>query len=181
TLHAAVACYDAALSVYTREVLPVDHHRVAQAAGRLLFEEGDWQEAARYLATALDALDDLFALEVTAQGRRGMLKVGGDLTAYLAYALVRAGGAEVARQAAEALERGRARATGEAVARQEAQLAAAERLAPDVLKAFREASDRLAAIALTEGTVRTFPPLTAMTGTVPAAGGAEETPAVLER
>jgi len=53
-------------------------------------------------------------------------------------------------QAAEALERGRARATGEAVARQQAQLAAAAQIAPDLLSQFRQASDRLVSIALTE-------------------------------
>jgi tetratricopeptide (TPR) repeat protein len=177
TLHDAIACYDSALSVYTREVLPVNHHRVAQAVGILLFEEGDWEQATHYLAKALDALDDLFTLEVTARGRQATLKVGGDLTEHLAYALARTGRADSARQAAEALERGRARATGEAIARQEAQLEAAELLAPDLLRAFRQASDRLAAVALIGHTARTSPSLIDTTETM----GAADTSGVLER
>ena len=151
-LQEVMDCYDAVLSVYTRQVLPADHHRIAQSAGMLLFKEGDWENAARYLATALDALDDLFALEITARGRKAVLRAGGDLTAHLAYALLRTGAADAVRPAAEALERGRARATGEALTRQQAQLAAAERLAPELLERFREASHRLVKIALGDKT-----------------------------
>jgi CHAT domain-containing protein/tetratricopeptide (TPR) repeat protein len=147
-MQAAVSCIDAALTVYTREVLPVDHRRIAQSMGMLLFKEGDWQNAARYLVMALDALDDLFTLEVTAYGRQATLVSSADLTAHLAYALTRVGGDANSLLAAEALERGRARATGEAVARQEAQIAAAERLAPELLERFRMASNHLAMLTL---------------------------------
>ncbi len=147
-LQLAIACIDASLSVYTREVLPADHRRIAQSIGMLLFKEGDWNNAGRYLIMGLDALDDLYTLEVTAYGRQTTLITSGDLTAHLAYALIRASDATDAWQAAEVLERGRARATGEAMARQEAQLAAAGRLAPELLERFREASSRLAAITL---------------------------------
>lgn len=150
TLQEALSCYDAALSVYTREALPTEHRRIAQQLGMLLFRERDWGRASRYLASALDALDDLFTLDVTTHGRQVELASGGNLTASLAYALVRSGRSAAVLQAAEALERGRARATGEAVARQQAQLAAAQRIAPDLLSQFRQASDRLVPIALTE-------------------------------
>jgi CHAT domain-containing protein/tetratricopeptide (TPR) repeat protein len=172
-MQTAISCIDASLTIYTREVLPVDHHRITQSMGMLLFKDGDWLNAARYLGKALDALDDLFTLEVTSRGRQATLITSADLTAHLAYALVRAGGTTNAWQAAEALERGRARATGEAMARQEAQLVAAQRLAPELLERFREASHRLAAITLknsvptitletmsiTEGTAETQVPL----------------------
>ena len=147
-LQEVMVCYDAVLSVYTRQVLPADHHRIAQSIGLLLFKEGDWKNAARYLATALDALNDVFTLEITSHGRKATLKAGGDLAAHLAYALLRTGEVDAAWRAAEALEHGRARATGEAMARQEAQLAFASLLAPELLERFREASDRLVQISL---------------------------------
>lgn len=163
-LHAAISCIDASLTVYTREVLPVDHRRVAQSMGMQLFKEGNWQNAARYLSTALDALDDLFTLEVTMHGRQTTLATSADLTAHLAYALVRGDGLTNNVQAAGALERGRARATGEAVARQEAQLAAAERLAPKLLEQFREASNRLAAITLKNSSSTTLQEMMSIAG-----------------
>jgi CHAT domain-containing protein/tetratricopeptide (TPR) repeat protein len=147
----ALFSYDAALDIYTLDAFPAHHHRIAYAIGMRLFDESEWDQSAKYLEKALDALDDLYTLEVTARGRRATLLTSGELTAHLAYALVRAGGASGGLQAAEALERGRARATGEAMARQEAQLAAAERLAPALLEQFREASNQLAAIALKDG------------------------------
>src|SRR5207302_9889569 len=91
-MQAAISCIDASLTVYTRELLPVDHLRITRSAGMLLFKDGDWPKASRYLAMALDALDDLFTLEVTSRGRQATLITGADLTAHLAYALVRAGG-----------------------------------------------------------------------------------------
>ena len=151
-LREAIACYDAVLSIYTRQVLPADHRRLAQSVGMMLFKEGDWKSAARYLSTALDALDDLFTLEVTTYGRKSTLKAGGDLAAHLAYALIRTDQVDAAWQAIEALERGRARATGEAIAYQEAQVAVAKRLTPDLLERFREVSNRLVTISLVGGT-----------------------------
>jgi CHAT domain-containing protein/tetratricopeptide (TPR) repeat protein len=151
-LREIVVCYDAVISVYTREVLPADHYRIAQSIGMLLFKEGDWKNAARYLATALDALDDLFILEITTYGRSATLKAGNDLTAHLAYALVRTGTVDAAKLAAEALERGRARVTGEVITRQEAQLTAARRLIPEhLLEQFRDISGRLVKISLVDG------------------------------
>ncbi len=151
-LREIVACYDAVVSVYTREVVPADHYRIAQSIGMFLFKEGDWNNAARYLATSLDALDDLFILEITAYGRKATLKAGSDLTAYLAYALIRTGTVDAAKLAAEALERGRARVTGEAITRQEAQLTAARKLVPEpLLEQFRDASGRLIKISLVGG------------------------------
>lgn len=150
-LRESMVCYDAVLSVYTRQVLPADHHRIAQSVGIFLFKEGDWKNAARYLATALDALDDLYILEITAYGRKAALKAGGDLAAHLAYALLRTGKVHAARQAAEALERGRARATGEVITRQEAQLAVARQLVPELLERFRESSNQLVKISLVSG------------------------------
>jgi len=151
-LQEIVACYDAVVSVYTREVLPADHYRIAQSVGMLLFKESDWKNATRYLATALDALDDLFLLEITTYGRKTTLKAGNDLTAYLAYALIRTGTADAVKLAAEALERGKARVTGEAITRQEAQLTAARKLVSEpLLEQFRDASSRLIKISLVGG------------------------------
>ena len=144
----AVACYEGALSVITRAAMPADHRRIAQRAGMALFQRGEWAAAVAFLAMALDALDDLFALSVTRQGRATELTAGGDLAAHLAYALLRADAPGAAMHAAVALERGRARATGEAIARQQAQLAAAAHVAPALLEAFHAASDRLVTIAL---------------------------------
>jgi CHAT domain-containing protein/tetratricopeptide (TPR) repeat protein len=147
-LRGAVACYDAALQEYHLSLFPVEHRIVAQAAGDLLFTTGDWAGAARYLATALDAVDALFSLSITAYGRQTGLVAGGDLTARLAYALIRSEEQDVALDAAAALERGRARATGEAVLRQEEQLRVARRLDPALMATFRVAADQLAASTL---------------------------------
>lgn len=146
TLEAALACYNEALTVYRREVMPGLHRQITEKAGKLLFKEGQWSRAARYLGAAFDALDDLFTLEITARGRQTSLKANSDLTAHLAYASIRAGEMDALWRAAEALERGRARMTGEAIARQEAQFGAAEQLAPDLLAAFRDVSNRLVAL-----------------------------------
>jgi CHAT domain-containing protein/tetratricopeptide (TPR) repeat protein len=156
-LREIVACYDAVVSVYTREVLPADHYRITYSIGMYLFQEGDWKNAARYLATALDALDDLFLVEITTYGRKATLKAGNDLTAYLAYALIRTDTVDAAKRAAEALERGRARITGEAATRQEAQLTAASKFVPEsLLEQFRAASDCLMRISLVVGTSDTL-------------------------
>ena len=174
TIEAALACFDAALTVYTREVLPPAHHAIAYSVGLYLFDERWWAKAADYLAAALDSLDDLFTLEVTAHGRHAILTSGGDLTARLAHALVRTQGADAALRAAEALERWRARATGEAIMRQEAQLAAAKELAPGLVAAFRDASRRLMTIALAGDAMRSAP-----TRAFHAAGSGQEPGAAL--
>ncbi len=145
---AAAACYDAAFTVYTPKVQPVATYTLAYAAGIHMFERGHWVLAARYLAWALDAIDELFRLEITAQNRQSMLKEGASLTGCLAYALIRSQTPQHLWQAAEALERGRARATGEAIMRQEAELEVAERLAPDLLRELRRAGNRLSALTL---------------------------------
>lgn len=171
SLHEALLCYNAALDVYTREIFPAHHHRIAQSIGMRLFDASLWVQAAHYLSTALDALDDLFTLEVTTHGRQATLVTSTDLTAHLAYALVRGDGLTNNVQAARALERGRARATGEAISRQEAQLAAAERLAPELLERFRETSNRIAVISSKKGSSTT------LQGIISTAGDTGETPA----
>jgi len=139
-LQAAITCYEAALTVYKREVLPGEHFRIAQSAGMLLFEEGEWEKAANILTSALDTLDDLFALEVTVLGRQATLTEGKELISHLAYAYTRIGQIDTA---AKVLERGRARITGEAIARQEAQIIQVEQLDPDLLVEFRRLSNQL--------------------------------------
>ncbi|MFL5666526.1 MAG: CHAT domain-containing protein [Ktedonobacteraceae bacterium] len=156
-LRQALIYYDAALDIYTLDAFPAHHHRIAYAIGMRLFDESEWDQSAKYLEKALDALDDLYTLEVTALGRRATLVTSGELTAHLAYALLRVGGVSRGLQTAEALERGRARATGEAVARQEAQLSAAKRLAPELLVRFREASNRLTEVMLKIDVSTTMP------------------------
>jgi hypothetical protein len=147
-LREAVAGYEAALTEYPRQVSPSMHRLLAQGVGELLFSEGRWAEAAKYLDAALNALDDLYSLSVTTPGRQGELSKGGDLAVQLGYALVRAGGEQAALKAAEALERSRARATGEALARERAQIEDAIRVAPELLGEFRSANQRLAEATL---------------------------------
>jgi hypothetical protein len=53
----AIACYDNALTVYTREDVPEEHRRVARAAGYLLLSRGERDRAAVYLASTLDSLE----------------------------------------------------------------------------------------------------------------------------
>jgi CHAT domain-containing protein len=144
----AIACYDAALQEYPRELQPAAHRQVAFNAGMLFLLTGNWARAVPYLETALDAVDDLYSISLTARGREEQLSAGGDLTAHLAYALVRAGGTHAAQWAAAALERGRARATGEAVQRQEEELRVAGQVDPELLTAFRAAADRLVAAGM---------------------------------
>ncbi|GAC1343618.1 MAG: hypothetical protein NVSMB27_03670 [Ktedonobacteraceae bacterium] len=139
-LRTAITCYEAALTVYKREVLLGEHFRIAQSAGMLLFEEGEWEKAVNILTSALDTLDDLFALEVTVLGRQATLTEGKELISHLAYAYTRIGQIDTA---ANVLERGRARITGEAIARQEAQIIQVEQLDPDLLVEFRRLSNQL--------------------------------------
>jgi CHAT domain-containing protein len=139
-LQTAITCYEASLTVYKREILPGEHFRIAQSAGMLLFEEGEWEKAVNILTSALDTLDDLFALEVTVLGRQATLTEGKELISHLAYAYTRIGQIDTA---AKVLERGRARITGEAITRQEAQIIQVERLDPDLLVEFRRLSNQL--------------------------------------
>jgi CHAT domain-containing protein len=148
TARQAVVCFDQSLRVFTREVAPAEHRQIAQFAGDMLFDEGDWSGAAERLAMALDALDDLYALSVTRLGQQNELTQGADLAADLAYALVRAGAADAPIKAAATLERGRARATGAVLRRRQEQLRAAADLDPELLSAFQRAADRVAALAL---------------------------------
>jgi CHAT domain-containing protein len=141
----AVAAYDAALLQYPRELMPQMHRMVTQSAGALLFQQGEWAHAARYLAMALDALDDLYRLSITARGQSAELLEGSDVAAELAFALVSAGEPSAAMRAAQALERSRARATGEALARQQAEQAAAGIVAPELIRELQSASERLIA------------------------------------
>ncbi len=75
-LRTAITCYEAALTVFKREIVPGEHFRIAQSAGMLLFEEGEWEKAVNILTSALDTLDYLFALEVTVLGRQATLTEG---------------------------------------------------------------------------------------------------------
>ncbi|HZU68779.1 MAG TPA: CHAT domain-containing protein [Ktedonobacteraceae bacterium] len=152
-----IDAYSNALHVYTKEVLPGNHRMIAQLAGSILFREQLWEQAIPFFASALEALDELFTTEVTLHGRQAELGMSRSLNAYLAYALIRSRGEEAAIQAAEVLERGRARVTGEAIARQEAQIAVAERLAPELLEAFRSASSRLLTSTLQESSTSLTP------------------------
>lgn len=143
-LDQAAARFDKVLATFTQDESPLDHRRAAQRAGLAFFRGRDWPRAARYLSAAATALDDLYALAVTAHGHEAELLAGGDLCAHLAYALARAGGPSAARQAAAALERSRARATGETIARWEAAVRSMDRIAADRLEAFQHAAERLA-------------------------------------
>lgn len=169
-----VECYSNALLVYTREVLPGEHHRIAQLVGVLLFRERLWKQAIPYFASALEARDDLFTAEVTLHGRQTTLGMSRDLNTYLAYSLIRSRGEEAAREAAEVLERGRARATGEAIARQEAQLAAAGRIAPELLESYHTASQRLVTTAVQESDANLFSRRTEDIGALDERAGMQE-------
>jgi CHAT domain-containing protein/tetratricopeptide (TPR) repeat protein len=147
----AATCFDEALRVFTREVAPAEHRQIAQLAGEMLFENGDWVAASERLAMALDALDDLYTLSFTRLGQENELTQGAELAADLAYALARTGADDASLKAAAVLERGRARATGAALRRRQEQLRAAAALDPALLSAFQRAADRVAALTLTSG------------------------------
>lgn len=136
------------LKVYSRNLFPIKHRDIASGIGRFLFGEHAWDQASRYLSMSLDALEDLFQISVTAHGRGTELASSGELSALLAYTLVRARGQDAARSAVDTLERGRARMSGDVVRRQLAQIAAAEVLTPDLMEVFRHVCDRLLTIAL---------------------------------
>jgi CHAT domain-containing protein/tetratricopeptide (TPR) repeat protein len=142
TLQQALDCFVGALREHPRELQPAAHRQHALDAAQLYLMVANWVGAVPFLETALDAVDDLYSLSMTASGRAEQLSAGGDLTAHLAYALVRADGANAAERAAAILERGRARATGDAVRRHEEQLRAAGKVDPVLLAAFRAAADR---------------------------------------
>ncbi len=159
TLQKALLCYEHALTVYTREVLPTEHQQLTQSVGMFLFSEGEWRKAAGYLTQALDTVEDRFAWEVTARGRQTTLETAGDLTAHLAYALVRGDEENAAWRAAQVLERGRVRTTGEATMQQEAQIATARHLRPNLATTFLQVCNRLTLVSLAGTSTSTSPDL----------------------
>jgi len=77
----AIAAYESALSVFTRDAFPHEHLRTARALGHLLLKTQAWQEAASVYESARSAFLLLFGQGFDEQGSRALIDAAGPLFA----------------------------------------------------------------------------------------------------
>jgi CHAT domain-containing protein len=107
-LELAIQCYTNALEVMQD---PVIRRNLAEVAGRLGAEMGNWLAAADIFLTAIEADEYLFRASISSkESREILLKQSQRLYSECAYALVRVGNLQ---KAVEVIESGRARQMGE--------------------------------------------------------------------
>ncbi|WP_239127411.1 CHAT domain-containing tetratricopeptide repeat protein [Asanoa siamensis] len=111
--------------------------------GEVHARDGDWTAAAQALRHAVDAAESRYAAAVLAMSRVAELERLGGLPRFAAYALARAGDPK---GAVALLESARARELGRLFDRDHLDLSVVDRLAPDAAAAYREASQRIAAL-----------------------------------
>lgn len=115
-LNRAIELYQQSLKVRTPEVFPVEHRRTARNLGSLLFDNERWIEAHEMLASAIQASDMLYILELgQSTGNAGQrLRDHNELVALDAYCLAKL---NRPREAIMRLEQGRGRALQELLER----------------------------------------------------------------
>ena len=102
----AIAAYEAALSVFTRDTFPLQHMETARFLARTLMEAKEWQKAGPAYASAREAFLLLFGQGLGGGGDRALIAEAGPLFAEAAFAAVQRGEPE---GALEFASEGRAR------------------------------------------------------------------------
>lgn len=136
----AVAYFEQALKVHRPDLAPQPARRAARNLAQLAFAAGDWDTAARYYATAIEATEQLYAASAARSWRQVELAAAQDLFASRAYALAKLGRLA---DAVECLESGRTRALVEGL---DLQRMAEAALAPEERARRREIVGRIAAL-----------------------------------
>ena len=149
----AIAAYEAALTVFTRDANPREHMNAGRQLGRMLLQNGNWDDAGAALASARDAFLLQFGEGFDEVDARALIADSGTLFAEAAYAAVQRADNEMAIALAD---EGRARLLSVALRLQALDLPADRRrrldeLRADIRAALKEAetatgTDRAAAL-----------------------------------
>ncbi len=92
----AIAAYEAALTVFTRDAYPRDHMNAGRLLGRMLLQNGNWHDAEPVYASARDAFLLLFGEGSEEAEARALIADAGPLFAEAAFAAIQRGDNEAA-------------------------------------------------------------------------------------
>jgi CHAT domain-containing protein len=99
-----------------------------------------WTEAAQAYTYGVQAMEELYRLQLLQDEKEGYIKQIREIYAQAAYVLVRAGRL---REATTTLEQGRAKRLGDTLARDRAQLSSLQQSDPEAFQSYQDASNRL--------------------------------------
>ncbi|MEA5600376.1 CHAT domain-containing tetratricopeptide repeat protein, partial [Nostoc sp. UHCC 0252] len=136
----AIAAFQLALQVYTREAFPKNCRLTSRGLGNLHFEQQNWNAAKTAYDDALAAAEILYQSCILLDGKAAELAETADLPRRLAYVLARTGNLT---QAVETLEQGRARGLSESLNRDRANLTQLQLQNPELYTQYQDLTQQL--------------------------------------
>ena len=143
SLEKAIAGYELALQVRTRDAFPEKCRDTARNLGNLHFEQKNWTDAVNAYQESLAAAEILYQNCIFLDSKAAQLANTDDLPCKLAYVLAQTGNL---RQAIETLEQGRARGLSESLNRDRADLKQLKQLKPNLYAQYQTITEQLRAL-----------------------------------